>query len=191
MELKSRLESILFVATKPVSATKLAELAQSDLENVSEALRQLQSEYNDARRGIQLISHNSKVQFMTHPDCREAVETYLKEEQFGELTKPGLETLTIIAYRGPVSKAALEQIRGVNCSMILRNLLIKGLVEAEDDKTSMQTLYSVTFDFLRYLGVSAVQELPDFEKLSRHESIEQVLEIGKEETEVKEEKDES
>jgi len=85
-----------------------------------------------------------------------------------------LETLTIIAYRGPVTRPEMEQIRGVNCSQILRNLLIKGLVEMEEK--NKEPYYSISVDFLKYLGVSNIQELPDYDKLHQHESLEEFLE---------------
>ena len=178
MSLISQIESILFVATKPISVGKLAELLQKPEADVEATLVQIQTEYQNGKRGIQLIRHASKVQMTTQPDNRKVVEAYLKEEQFGELTKPGLETLTIIAYRGPITKFELEAIRGVNCSMIMRNLLMKGLVEATEDKNKMQTTYHVTFDFVRYLGLSQVSELPDYEKLSQHESIDKVIQLN-------------
>lgn len=171
------------MATKPLSYGKIAELLQADAEAVKNAMAELRNDYNDQNRGIQLVTHNSKIQLMSHPDCRKVVETYLKDEQFGDLTKPALETLTIIVYRGPITKLDLEQIRGVNCSMILRNLMIKGLVEAKEDKEKMQTFYAATFDFVRYLGISNVNELPDYEKLSQHEILEKVLELKPEEEE--------
>jgi len=70
----------------------------------------------------------------TAKESSEIVEKFLKEELTGEMTRPQLETLTIIAYRGPMTKMEIEQIRGVNCSLILRNLLMRGLVEAKLDK---------------------------------------------------------
>ncbi len=179
--LKNKLEGLLFVATKPLSYSKIAELLQAETEAVKDAVADLRKDYNDQNRGIQLVTHNSKIQFMSHPDCRKVVESYLKDEQFGDLTKPALETLTIIVYRGPITKSDLEQIRGVNCSLILRNLMIKGLVEMQEDKEKMQTFYSATFDFVRYLGVNSVNELPDYEKLSQHVTLEKVLELNPEE----------
>ena len=98
-------------------------------------------------------------------------QTYAKEEVSGELTKPSLETLTIVAYRGPVTKAELEQIRGVNCSLILRNLLIRGLIEGSFDKVKATTVYDVTHDFVRFLGLAEVEELPDYAKLHNHETL--------------------
>lgn len=183
MSLKNNIEGLLFVATKPLSQKKITELTQAEEAEVRSALEELEIEYNNQPRGIQLVSHAGKVQLMTQPECRKVVEEYLKEEQFGELTKPGLETLTIIAYRGPITKPELEQIRGVNCSLILRNLMIKGLVEAQEDQEKTQTVYQVTFDFIRYLGLKEISELPDYEKLSQHEHLEKILAIFSEQKE--------
>ncbi len=181
--LKTKLESLLFVATRPISINKLCEILKADAEYVKQAVDDLKADFNNQSRGICLVTHGSKIQLMTNPDNRSVVENYLKDEQFGELTRPALETLTIIAYRGPIGKPELEQIRGVNCSLILRNLMIKGLIEAQEDKEKMQTVYSITFDFIRYLGIKNVSELPDYEKLSHHETLEKVVAMGKEKSE--------
>jgi segregation and condensation protein B len=87
------------------------------------------------------------------------------------LTQPSIETLTIIAYRGPISKAEIEKIRGVNCSLILRNLMIRGLVDFDIDKNNGQELYNVTVDFLQYLGLNTVEDLPDYMRLHQLESL--------------------
>lgn len=93
----------------------------------------------------------------------------------GELSRPSLETLTIIAYRQPISKMDLDRIRGVNCALILRNLLLHGLIEGKYDKTKDETYYTVTVDFIRFLGISEVSALPDYDRLSHHDSLERVL----------------
>jgi len=183
MLLKNKIESLLFVSSKPLSQKKIAEILKVEATTVKTAIQELTEDYNSQARGIQLMIHNTKVQLITNPDNRAIVEKFLKEEQLGELTKPGLETLTIVAYRGPITKPELEQIRGVNCSLILRNLMIKGLVESQDDKQLMQTVYNVTFDFVRYLGIREMKELPDYDKLSQHETLEKVLSIKPEEQE--------
>ena len=97
----------------------------------------------------------------------------MRGEQVGELTRPSLESLTIIAYRGPITKAELEMIRGVNCSMILRNLLIRGLIREEKGKT--ESVFRVSLEFLRWLGVQQASDLPDYDKLSGSDLIDQVL----------------
>ena len=80
----------------------------------------------------------------------------------------------MIAYKGPVTKPEIEQIRGVNCSLILRNLLLRGLIE-ETGSVGGEARYSITIPFLQYLGVSSVKELPDYEGLNAHETLKAVL----------------
>jgi len=119
---------------------------------------------------------------VTNPQNSEYVQKFLKTEVCQELTPASLETLSIIAYRGPLTKLDLEKIRGINCSIILRHLLIKGLiiekivnkVVAKDDKLQTKeeqidydnNIYSVSVDFIKHLGINDVQELPDYERLN-------------------------
>ena len=111
---------------------------------------------------------------MTAPTTTAVAQEFVKEEMTGELTKPSLETLTVIAYRGPVSKPELELIRGVNCSLILRNLLIRGLIEEISDKQRGRR-YQITMDFLKFLGVSSPSELPKYQELNAAEMLQQLL----------------
>jgi len=178
MNLKQQIESLLFIAGKPLTIEKIAELTAQPKETVTAAIDELDAEYESGTRGLQLMRQGKKVQLSTHPEAASLIEHYIKSEQFGELTKPSLETLTIIAYRGPVSKAELEMIRGVNCSLILRNLLIKGLIEEVDGADRLTMAYSVTLDFLRYLGLKQVDQLPDYERLRHDEFLEKLMTIN-------------
>ena len=123
-----------------------------------------------------MVLNNKKAQLVTNPNNAEILQAYLHDEQSGELSKASLETLTIIAYRQPISKEELEQIRGVNCSLIMRNLMIRGLVEAQDEKNDLAPKYSVTIDLLRHLGLDSVKQLPDFESLNSNENLQTLLE---------------
>ncbi|MFA6603634.1 MAG: SMC-Scp complex subunit ScpB [Patescibacteria group bacterium] len=180
--LTSRIESILFIAAKPMSVKKLAELLEAERTEVDKALDELAAHYNESSRGIRLMRHGGEVQLSTAPDNSKVIQDFIKDETTGELTKPSLEALTIVAYRGPVSKAELEQIRGVNCSLILRNLLMRGLIEVEGEAGQPQARYRVTLDFLRFLGVASVEELPDYEKLRSHENVVKILQIEQTQT---------
>ena len=175
MSLNRNLESLLLVATRPLSLKKLAEQTQVTVKDVEQAVGELKQKYNHDASGIQILEHGSTVQFVTSPMASKLVTEYLKEEQAGELTRPALETLTIVAYRGPISKIQLDTIRGVNCSLILRNLMIKGLVEAKSAKDKYQTTYTVTSDFIRFLGLTDITQLPDYEQLHIDERLEQIL----------------
>lgn len=173
--LRKQIESILFISNKPLTPKQLADICGADKSEVQKVINELKQEYNTENKGVRIIDHDNKVQMATTPESSEIVEKFLKEELTGEMTRPQLETLTIIAYRGPITKLDLEQIRGVNCSLILRNLMIRGLVEARLDKKISTTVYNVTMDFVRFLGLTSVKDLPDYERLSKHEVIENLL----------------
>lgn len=175
MKLPAKIESVLFVASRPLSLKKLAELVDATIDDVKASLDQLKSQYNTEDRGIQLAFQGASVQMVTSPLAAKLVADFLKAERSGELTKPSLETLTIIAYRGPIAKAEIDLIRGVNCALILRNLLIRGLITSSEDRDKMATVYEISFDFLRHLGVRDVAELPDHATLKADTRLEEYL----------------
>lgn len=167
-----QLESILFISPRPLGVKKLAGLVGADVAAVEAALTELANHYQG--RGVELKRIGSEVQLATSGECRAVVDEFVKEEFTGELTRPSLETLTIIAYRGPVGKPELELIRGVNCSLILRNLLMRGLIEEVSD-AKLGTRYQVSFQFLRYLGVNTPSELPNYAALNSDENLQKLL----------------
>lgn len=175
MSLKSKLESLLFVSLKPLSAKELANLTDAKPKEVEEALEVLSQDYAENERGLTLVKNNNQYQIATAGGNAALVQEFLKDETSGELSQPSLETLTIIAYRGPLSKLELEKIRGVNCSLIIRNLLLRGLIEEKGDRTTGDSSYTVTHDFVRFLGLNSLSELPDYEKLHNTEVINKVL----------------
>lgn len=179
MNTQSRIESLLFIAGKPISVRKLAELTAAKEAEVREAAEALMTETNAEHRGVHVMKVGESYQMVTAPAASGLAKAFVKSEQAADLTRPSLETLTIIAYRGPVTKVELEQIRGVNCSLILRNLLIKGLVEPKEDRGKKTTVYEITFDFLRFLGLNRVEELPDYEKLNSDENLRKLLELNR------------
>lgn len=176
MKTKNLIESLLFISGKPVSIKKLTEILKKDKKEVIEAAEELINEYNIDEKGIHIQKTATSYQMATSPQATYIIKDFVKAEQTGELTRPSLETLTIVAYRGPITKAELEQIRGVNCSLILRNLLIKGLIESKEDNEKMATVYYITFDFLKYLGLDKVEDLPDFKKLNSDENLKKLIE---------------
>jgi len=171
-KLKSKIESLLFISPKPLSIRKIADLTKSETKEINEAVQELMADYEG--RGLEIKKIGSKLQLMTSGDNRKLAQEFVKEEITGELTRPSLETLTVIAYRGPISKPELEIIRGVNCSLILRNLMMRGLVEEIEDK-QRGILYNITFDFLKFLDIKEVTELPDYEKLNKDENLQKLL----------------
>jgi len=173
--LKSQIESILFVIGKPVSFNQLAKLCKRTKNEIEVVLEDLKTKYNDEQSGICLIVTDKEIQMVINDKNAELVGGLMKEEITNELTQPQLETLTIIAYRGPITKLELEQIRGVNCSLILRNLIIKGLVEVIEDKVIDNNRYKVTIKLMQHLGINSIEELPEYDKLSKVEDLDEVL----------------
>ena len=178
----AQIESLLFISNQPFTFKKLAQLVNADTAAVEQAVTELVTMYNNNQRGVNITVAGDKVQMVTSGDNTKLVADFIKEETTGELTKASLETLTIVAYRGPITRPELEQIRGVNCAVILRNLLMRGLVEAHEEKKKMQISYSVTLDFLKFLGITGQSELPDYEKLNSSESLKKILTENKQET---------
>lgn len=178
MSIQSQLESILFVASKPLSVKKMAKVLNSSEDEVISNLQTLFEKYSPAAGGIVLLNNNDEWQLVSNPENREVSENFIKAEISGELTKPQLETLTVVSYCGPITKPELDQIRGVNCALILRNLLMRGLVKETDDSSDLIPKYEVTMDFVRAVGLQTVQELPEYNELHAHEFITKVLEMS-------------
>ena len=180
MSLKSKIESLLFVSNFPLTIKRICELADEKDDEVKKAIDELSQDYLGRKdTGLMLVKIGDKVQLATTKENSSYVQKFIKDETTGELTRASLETLTIIAYRGPVSRAELERIRGVNCAIILRNLMMRGLVEAKNIAEKMETHYIVTMDFMRYLGLHDISELPDYEKLNSAETLKNILETAK------------
>jgi len=175
MSLKSQLESLLFVAIRPLAVKDLADLVSAKTKEVEEALAELTTDYQERASGLNLIKNNNQYQITTAGDNAELVQKFLKDETTGELSQPSLEALTIIAYRGPISKWELDRIRGVNCSLIIRNLLLRGLIEEKFNRTKQENYYTITNDFIRFLGLGSLDDLPDYEKLNQLAAVDQVL----------------
>ncbi len=173
--LTTSLESILFASAKPVAVSTLKKILDVSDEVLWEAIADIRGRFNVEASGIHVVEHEEKIQFVTNPSQAELVGTLLKEETDGELTRPSVETLTIIAYQGPVTKPEIEQIRGVNCTLIIRNLLMRGLIDEKDDVERLQPVYTVSMDFVRYLGLHDVADLPNYIELHENAKIAELI----------------
>lgn len=174
MELKCILESLLLVSPKPLELKETAAFLKKDSQEIEAALADLTADYQSNRRGMRIIASGRKYQMVSSPDNARIVQDFLRTEISGELTPASLETLTIVAYRGPIRKSELEKIRGINCSLILRNLLIKGLIE-EVGRDEEDQSYQVSLEFVKFLGLSRVEDLPDYERFKNNESLDRYL----------------
>ena len=180
MPIKSKIESLLFISAKPMAASQLADLLKADKKEIIKSADELLADYKNNQAGVQIIKDGSKYQMVSASENAKIIQEFIKDETTGELSRPSLEALTIIAYRGPVSKIDLDRIRGVNCALIIRNLLLRGLIEGKADKKKNETYYKATFDFIRFIGLNDIKELPDYERLHKDDTIDKMLENNKE-----------
>ena len=160
------LESILYVAGEPVNVADLAHalnMTQSELEN---AIEQLKETLVTDRRGLRLNRHGGQIQLSINPEYAMYVEMFLQPVKKQSLSQAVLETLSIIAYRQPVTKTEIEAVRGVKCDYSVQLLLARGLIEEQGRKETLgrPILYGTTDKFLRHFGLEGLNDLPE-EKL--------------------------
>lgn len=179
-KLKSIIESVLFVSGEPLKIGKIAKIVGVKKPEVENALMLLSGEYA-AGRGLVLVRKEDEVQLCSDPKNAEYVSALAKSDVSEGLSQAALETLSVIAYRGPVTRAGVEAIRGVNSSFTIRALLMRGLLErVENPQDTRSYLYKISFEFLKKIGTDAVEKLPDWEKLSHDSRVEGVINSNKE-----------
>jgi segregation and condensation protein B len=166
MKLISQLEAILFWKAEPISIKKLAIILNVGETEIKAGIEELKKSLEG--RGLTLIEVEDEVTLGTSKEASGLIESLTKEELTKDLGKAGLETLSIILYQGPLSRADIDYIRGVNSQFILRNLLVRGLIERVDNpKDQRSFLYKPTLELISYLGISKISDLPDFEAVKK------------------------
>lgn len=161
MHLEGKLEAVLFYKAEPVSKKELGSFLGAGEGEVEETLTSLQHKLSD--RGIRLIMTDTDARLVTAPELDHMIEALRKEDLNRSIGKAGAETLAIILYRGPVTRADIDFIRGVNSTFILRNLLVRGLIERTPyTKDKRQFQYSVTTDLLAHLGITRKEDIPEY-----------------------------
>jgi segregation and condensation protein B len=164
--LRAALEAILFVVESPVTVTALATAVQQPTDVVVAALDELRAGYDERGAGIELREVAGGVRVYTRPECADAVEQFLQEGQRSRLTQAALETLSVIAYRQPVSRSRVSAIRGVNVDGDVRTLLARGLiVEVGTEPETGAGLFGTTELFLEKMGLKSLDELPSLAPL--------------------------
>jgi segregation and condensation protein B len=160
--LPAALEAILLVADEPVTEVVLAQVLERPRGEIADGLRALAGEYTAGGRGFDLRQIAGGWRFYTREDCAPLVERFVRDGQEVRLTQAALETLAVVAYRQPVSRARVSAVRGVNCDGVIRTLVLRGLIE--DIGTDPETgaiLFRTTGYFLERLGMASLDELPD------------------------------
>ncbi len=173
---KSAVESVLFISGEPMKISKISKIIEVSKEDVENALMLLSGDYSSQKRGIVILRKEDEVQMATNPDNAEYVDKVVKSDLQEALSNAALEVLSIIAYRGPISRTEIEAIRGVNCTYTLRNLLMRGLIERIDNPKDLRGyVYKISFEFLKKLGIDNVNKLPDFDNLSQDSRVKSVI----------------
>jgi segregation and condensation protein B len=159
--LEAALEAVLLVTDEPIDPTTLAALVRRPAADVVDALAALAADYRSAGRGFELREVGGGWRFYTSADCAEVVERYVRDGQQARLTQAALETLAVVAYRQPVTRARISAVRGVNVDGVIRTLTSRGLIaEAGHDGGSGAILYRTTELFLERLGIRTLDDLP-------------------------------
>ena len=165
-KLTNIVESILFVSGTQVLISDIAEKLEVAEKDVNEAIKNLQKKYNE-ESGIHILSFNKKVQFCSNPTYSQEVSSVLNPIKERELSRSMLEAAAIIAYKQPVTRIDLEEIRGVNSEYVVQKLLELEIIEpvGRKDAVGRPVLYGTTDNFLKRFQISSLNELPDYEEL--------------------------
>ena len=164
MELESKIEGLLFYKGEDVQIKKLAELLKVSESEIEEAIKKLEESLKN--RGLVIVRKDDRVVLGISAELSPIIESIRKDEITKDLTKASLDTLAIVLYKNEVARSEIDYIRGVNSSFILRNLLVRGLIEKiMDPKDSRRALYRPTFDTLSYLGVTSIEQLPNYNEV--------------------------
>jgi segregation and condensation protein B len=177
--LRAALEALLMVAEEPMTSSTLATLTRTPQETVITTLHDLAQEYAVQERGFDLRELAGGWRFWTRDNCAQVVERFVLDGQHGRLSQAGLETLAVVAYRQPVTRARISAIRGVNVDGVVRTLVTRGLIEetGHDHETGAH-LYRTTSYFLERLGLKTLEELPPIAAhLPMPDNVEEVLDL--------------
>lgn len=182
----SYIEALLFLKGEPMNAKELAKILDVKEAEIKKGIEELDKKLSG--RGIILAQKEDSYTLATSPESSEFVKILVKEEFNPELTKSSLEVLSIVIYRGPISRAEIDYIRGVNSTFIIRNLLVRGLIERiTNPRDSRSFIYKPSFRLLEYLGAKKIEDLPEFGEFNK--KIETFIKENNKENDNNEEKD--
>ena len=175
-DISSAIEAILFAAGDSVPAARLSLVLEIDEDEVYSAASQLAEEYEKNQRGVRLLRLDDKLQICSAPEFAQVITKTLEQRKPPMLSQPALETLAIVAYFQPVTRAYIDQVRGVDSSYTVSVLLEKGLIEISGrlDAPGRPSVFKTTDVFLRTMGIENVSQLPTLPDMSSTEGIEKL-----------------
>lgn len=173
VNIKSAIEAILFAAGEPVPAVRISLILGVDEADVFAAAKELSDEYSFEQRGIRLLRLENKLQLCSSPEYAAVITKTLEQRKPPMLSQPALETLAVVAYFQPVTRAYIDQVRGVDSSYTVGVLLDRGLIErcGKLDVPGRPSLLRTTDVFLRTMGVSSLDELPELPDISSGDGV--------------------
>lgn len=162
------LEALLFIYGEPIKITDIAKHLNLEEKECLNLIQEYELKLKEDERGLMILTNNNSVQLGTKTEYSYLLENLIKKEFSEDLTPASLETLSIILYLGPISKNKIDYLRGVDSSFILRNLMLRGLIDRFQNPENLHTfLYDTSFKLLRYLGISKKEDLPDYNKFQK------------------------
>lgn len=161
LSLEDQVEGLLFVAPGPVTSQQIATSLERTVPEIEKAMVNLKNRY-EKQGGLYLQSHKGKIQLTTKPGLSPVIEKFLGLQATSKLSRAGIETLAIIAYKQPVTRPRLDDVRGVNSDGVIKSLLSKGLIEeiGRAEGPGRPIIYGTTSDFLQYFGLTSLDDLP-------------------------------
>ena len=176
--LKSAIEAILFASGEPVSAERMALVLDTDPETILELGAELAEEFETAGRGVRLVRLNDSLQLHSAPEHADVITRALEQRRAPKLSQTSLEVLAIVAYFQPVTRAYVEQMRGLDSSYTVGVLTERGMIEpcGHLETVGRPTLYRTTDLFLRTMGISSLEELPPLPELAGSDAARQLQE---------------
>jgi segregation and condensation protein B len=188
--LSKNIEAILFYKAEPLSLKKLCNILELKEQEVKQGIQELEKDLKN--RGITLVENENEYTLTTSSETSFIIEKVRKDELNRDLGKAGIETLSIIIYQGPVSRADIDYIRGVNSQFIVRNLLMRGLIEkVENAKDARSYLYKPSLQLISHLGLSKLNDMPEYEDIRnkidamKNETTDNETEIGENKGDIK------
>lgn len=164
----AKLEALLFLYGEPIAYKKIAKILDTKENNIQETVKELAEQLKEANRGLGIIFDDDKVQLITKSEFAPLLEGVIKSELNEDLSPASLETLSIITYSAPISRAEIDYIRGVNSSFILRALLIRGLIDRDADPHRANAfVYKPSFEFLKKIGIGRPTDLPEYAEFQK------------------------
>jgi segregation and condensation protein B len=159
--LEGQVEGLLFIAPGPVTTQQIASSLDRTIPEIEKTLGDLKKRYEKGG-GLYLQVHKSKIQLTTKPGLSPVIEKFLGLQATSKLSRAGIETLAIVAYKQPVTRPKLDDIRGVNSDGVIKSLLSKGLIEeiGRAEGPGRPIIYGTTSDFLQYFGLASLDDLP-------------------------------